>query len=170
MFGGSAMWGWGAPDWGTIPAYLQTELERAGDRPVCVVNYAENGFVSTQNVIQLSLLLAAGDVPDVVVFYDGVNDVLAARQTGQPVLHQNLTQIATRFGAPQQPLLAWVRTLNTFRLVESFVVHAPARMTPVVGVGEGQSIGDGESIGCFCGRRVSRKHDICERSGSRLWV
>jgi hypothetical protein len=100
VFGGSAMWGWGVPDWGTIPAYLQTELQATHDEPVCVVNFGENAYVSTQSLIQLQLLLESGNVPDVIIFYDGVNEVLAASQTGQPILHQNFAEITSLFQDP----------------------------------------------------------------------
>ncbi|NIV75259.1 MAG: hypothetical protein GWN37_10600, partial [Gammaproteobacteria bacterium] len=48
-------------------------------------------------VIQLQMLIAAGDIPDAVVFYSGVNDVFAADQAGRPILHQNLREIAAGF-------------------------------------------------------------------------
>lgn len=81
-FGGSTMWGYGVPDWGTIPAYIQAGLDNA-----CVVNYGEMGFNSTQSLIQLVKLLETGDVPDVVIFYDGSNDVTAAHRNSQPGAH-----------------------------------------------------------------------------------
>lgn len=43
-FGGSTMLGWGAPDWDTIPAYLQSGFEALVEGPVCVVNLAEDGY------------------------------------------------------------------------------------------------------------------------------
>lgn len=70
MFGGSTMWGTGAPDDGTIPAYLQSMLGEDYD----VVNYGETAYVSAQELNYLLYQLALGNVPDVVVFYDGVND------------------------------------------------------------------------------------------------
>jgi lysophospholipase L1-like esterase len=115
-FGGSAMWGWGAPDWGTIPAYLQQEVESPSRPSICVVNYGEQAFVSTQELIQLQLRLAAGDVPDVVLFYSGVNDVFAADQVGGPILHQNLQDIATRFDRTEPSLLRWLLARNAVRL------------------------------------------------------
>lgn len=44
-FGGSTMWGWGSPDWGTIPAFLEEEYERSTGEEVCIMNYAEDAFV-----------------------------------------------------------------------------------------------------------------------------
>ncbi len=102
------MWGWGAPDWGTIPAYLQAELQQRRGGPVCVVNFGEQAYVSTQSLIQLELLLESGRVPNVVVFYDGVNEVLAASQNARPFFHQNYEEVAKLFQSPRHPLTTWL--------------------------------------------------------------
>jgi hypothetical protein len=47
-FGGSTMWGTGSPDWGTIPAYLRADFTALRDGPICVMNFGESAFVSTQ--------------------------------------------------------------------------------------------------------------------------
>lgn len=117
VFGGSAIWGWGAPDWGAIPAYLQRRLGAATDRAVCVTNFGENAYVSTQSLIQLYLELQASNFPDVVIFYDGVNEVLSAHQSGAPVVHQNLSEIAGLF-SPERSRGSLLKQLNTFQLVE----------------------------------------------------
>jgi lysophospholipase L1-like esterase len=92
VFGGSTVWGDGSPDWGTIPAYLQAGLADKASRPICVVNYGEQAFVSSQDLIQLMLELQKGNAPDVAIFYEGINDVEAAYQTGKPGIHQNYAQ------------------------------------------------------------------------------
>ena len=117
VFGGSAIWGWGAPDWGTIPAYLQRELASESQAAICVTNFGENAFVSTQNLIQLILELEAGHVPDLVVFYDGVNEVFAAHQNGTPILHQNLAEISDLF-SPRRYILDAVKGLGTVQFLE----------------------------------------------------
>jgi hypothetical protein len=70
MFGGSTLWGTGAPDDKTIASYLQAKLGANFD----VYNYGETGYVSAQELNSLLLLLAQGHLPDIVIFYDGVND------------------------------------------------------------------------------------------------
>jgi hypothetical protein len=120
-FGGSAMWGWGAPDWGTVPVYLLEELQAARGEPVCVINFAEQAYVSTQSTIQLLERLQAGGRPDLVVFYDGVNEVLAASQTDRPGLHQNYEEIARRFDGKGHPLAEWTRTLGSMRLAHELL-------------------------------------------------
>lgn len=123
VFGGSSIWGWGSPDWGTIPAILQTRLNETHLEPVCVVNYGENAYVSTQSLIQLILLLEAGNVPDSVIFYDGVNDILAASQTKRPIAHQNLSEIAALFDDNQPMLIRFMQTLKTFQLMQMLIVQ-----------------------------------------------
>jgi lysophospholipase L1-like esterase len=103
-FGGSTLWGTGAPDWGTIPAYIQERLAAQRDEPVCVVNFAQSAYVSSQSLIELMLQLKSGHVPDVVIFYDGVNDTFAAYQSGRADAHQNLSTLQDVFsGAAREP-------------------------------------------------------------------
>jgi hypothetical protein len=70
FFGGSAMWGSGVEDDQTIPAAfnrLHPDLR--------VINHGESGFTSRQSVSQLVNLVNSGEPMDLVVFYDGNNDV-----------------------------------------------------------------------------------------------
>lgn len=69
FFGGSTMWGAGADDARTIPALYQ---QAAGGK---ILNFGESGWTAHQSLNQLIKLYAEGHRPDVVVFYDGVNDV-----------------------------------------------------------------------------------------------
>ena len=91
------MWGYGSPDWGTIPAYLQARLNEE-DSNACVVNLADVAYNSTQEVIQLLLELQSGNVPDMVIFYDGVNDISSARITGEATQHLYFDQIDEAVG------------------------------------------------------------------------
>lgn len=70
MFGGSTTWGTGVADAYTIPSLLQRRLGPGYD----VYNYGETAFVSAQELNLLLRELAFGNVPDVVIFYDGFND------------------------------------------------------------------------------------------------
>lgn len=70
MLGGSTLWGEGSPDDSTIPSALQSMLEGKYD----IYNYGESGFVSAQELNYLLYQLSLGNIPDVVIFYDGVND------------------------------------------------------------------------------------------------
>ena len=122
-FGGSTMWGTGSPDWGTIPAYLQAEFTALRHGPVCVMNFGESAFVSTQGVITLVEQLQSGNIPAVVIFYDGVNDVYGAYQSGRPT-HQNFDKIAAKFEKGQTPspaFVGWIESSHSFHLVNRLV-------------------------------------------------
>jgi lysophospholipase L1-like esterase len=134
-YGGSTMWGVGAPDWETIPAYLQQSLEvTLEDRPVCVVNFGQMSYVSTQGVILLMRSLQSGTVPDLVIFYDGINDVIAARQTGDPGAHRNMGVFTGIFNnsdesSSSHPLVRWLRGTYTFRFVDALVEESEEAST-----------------------------------------
>ncbi|HVQ27910.1 MAG TPA: hypothetical protein VMV01_22165 [Planctomycetota bacterium] len=88
MLGGSALWGTGARDDDTIPSLVSRRLAESG-RPCQVVNLGESGWVATQELVMLAREVQAGRVPDVVVFFDGVNEVAAARQGSTAGIPQN---------------------------------------------------------------------------------
>lgn len=83
MFGGSAMWGDGERDDYTIPSWLQ-RLFDSGNYCAEVVNMGQDAYVSTQEMLLLRAQIRRGNVPDIAVFYDGYNDVIAAAWEGSP--------------------------------------------------------------------------------------
>lgn len=70
LFGGSAMWGRGAADQGTIPALLNRAFPTHK-----VFNHGEAGFTSRQSLARLINIANQAEDLGTVVFYDGVNDV-----------------------------------------------------------------------------------------------
>jgi hypothetical protein len=88
VFGGSAIWGTGARDGFTIPSTLAKELRNKGIA-CAILNFGESGYVSTQEVIALLLQLQKGNIPHIVIFYDGVNDTYSAYQQHVAGLPQN---------------------------------------------------------------------------------
>lgn len=68
--GGSTMWGRGVPDQYTIPSMLQAYLGDDYD----LLNLGQMAFVAVQEQNLLLERLSFGDVPDIAIFYDGVND------------------------------------------------------------------------------------------------
>jgi lysophospholipase L1-like esterase len=91
FFGGSTMWGTSQRDEHTIPAEAARRLQPlAGPgRRIEVLNLGENGYVFTQEVLALLLELRSGNIPDVVVFLDGINDVFGTVQSGVAGYPQN---------------------------------------------------------------------------------
>ena len=102
-FGGSPMWGTGSPDWSTIPAYLRADFHGITGRPVCILNFGESGYVSTQSVIELIRQLHSGNIPDIAIFTDGGNDIYTGYQSGQSGVHENLEMVAARMEGRDQP-------------------------------------------------------------------
>jgi len=118
VFGGSTIWGRGARDEFTIPSFLAKELARDANTRFAVTNHGQSGYVSTQEVLSLLLELRRGNIPDAVVFYDGVNDVFATYQEGVAGTPQNESKRRMDFEAFEQALLARVtQRLGIFQLL-----------------------------------------------------
>jgi len=72
--GGSTMFGEGQRDLHTIPSEVARMAEAAGT-PVHVTNLGALGYTSWQGLNRVMTQLAAADPPDLVVSYEGINDV-----------------------------------------------------------------------------------------------
>src|SRR5262245_5173205 len=128
MFGGSTMWGLGSSDDATIPSLIAKEINQSGRR-LEVVNFGQYAYVSTQEVIELQLQLQRGNIPDVVVFYDGVNDTFGAFQLGVPGFpYEEFTR--ERAFNPSSPGLAaatarrLIRALSVTRVMNGLLARA----------------------------------------------
>jgi lysophospholipase L1-like esterase len=88
------MWGLGVPDAHTIPSELAALIK---GRNVEIVNYGEQGFVTTQSYMQLLLNLRRGERPNLVVFYDGYNDLLVPTFGSKAGLPHNEARRVTEF-------------------------------------------------------------------------
>ena len=102
MPGGSSLWGFGVRDDQTIPSLVARLLSEQGYR-VEVKNLAEIGYTSTQELVALDGELQAGYQPDVVTFYDGVNDTTAAFLEGAAGLTTNEINRRKEFNLLQSP-------------------------------------------------------------------
>jgi hypothetical protein len=74
FFGGSAMMGWFQRDEHTIPSEF-VKLAEADGIHVQALNYGQPAYTNWQELLLLEELLSRGDVPDLAVFYDGVNEI-----------------------------------------------------------------------------------------------
>jgi hypothetical protein len=117
-FGASEMWGTGSPNWETIPAHLQKGFEKLRRGPVCVTNFAESGYVSTQDLIALLVQLRSGNVPDVVLFYSIEGDVYSAYQSGRAGTSENLDQLTARFEKRPELVLDLLRNTDSYALID----------------------------------------------------
>jgi lysophospholipase L1-like esterase len=133
-FGGSTMMGMGARDDHTIPALLAQRLGELGHR-AAVTNYGQLGHNTTQAVITLQQLLKVGERIDIVVFYDGVNEMACAEQTGRAggLFNEerrraefNLLHVDRRRDLAAAALVALMpRTLRRLRRVTGLGLHGP---------------------------------------------
>ena len=125
MFGGSALWGSGSPDWGTIPSALAGILNQ-GEGRACVTNYGESAWVSSQESIKLILELKAGRRPDIAIFYDGWNDVSARYQTGELDAHPNMSDFRDKLErSPLRLALATTRAAALYDRVATGIGVRP---------------------------------------------
>jgi hypothetical protein len=126
MFGDSVMWGAGAPDGETIPSFVARDYERAG-KPVCIVNYAEKGWSSTQETIgMIEQLKHAARKPDIVLFYDGGTEAFAAYQSGRADEHSNFNSFKNfldNWRASQKAGFSYFHQTNTYRVLEEIGVR-----------------------------------------------
>lgn len=87
-FGGSTLLGTGARDAYTIPSRLSNYIhENFPKRSFEVKNFGCHGYNRSIENVQLQLELLAGRIPDIVIFYDGVNEIISAqenRKVGYP--------------------------------------------------------------------------------------
>ena len=80
-FGGSTMYGFGASNDNTIPSLLSKELsKRYKNTNFTVTNYGVYGLNRRQEHMILDNEIIDGNIPDIVIFLDGVNEVLSAHQ------------------------------------------------------------------------------------------
>ena len=81
------MGGGGARDEYTIPSFISKILNggSSGSVSYSVWNFGESGHTSVQEIAKLTRLLHNGERPDIVIFYDGVNDVSYSYETGVPM-------------------------------------------------------------------------------------
>lgn len=133
VFGGSTLWGTGVRDEFTVPSLLARELHNRGVVTE-ITNFGESGYVSTQEVIALMLELRKQNVPDLVIFYDGVNDLFSAYQQMAAGLPQNEMHRVEEFNLSQPD--EWPRALGV--TVSSFarslsLVRAARRALGIVG-------------------------------------
>lgn len=116
MFGGSALFGIGAPDGQTIPSHLAKQMNLEPGIDVLVRNFGQEGYVSTQEVVALIRELQTRPRPDLVIFYDGFNDAISILKWEEiPGSHFQPYRTGERLEATFAPA---VRTMATYRILE----------------------------------------------------
>ncbi len=83
-FGGSTMYSSGARDEHTIPSELSRLIHTTfPDQNVEVTNFGCHGYTRASENIQLQRELVKNNIPDIVIFYDGVNEIISAHQNNE---------------------------------------------------------------------------------------
>lgn len=75
LFGGSTAINLGR-DETAIPSYLQEVIRERGYDNACVYNFGRGAYFSTQERLLIDKLLAEDIRPDLVIFFDGLNDCI----------------------------------------------------------------------------------------------
>jgi lysophospholipase L1-like esterase len=139
FFGGSTVWGTGVSDSCTIPAYLLQMLSEEFEQPVDMKNLGQLGYVSTQELLELLFRIRDGDVPDLVIFLDGMNDVTAAYQSGIAGTHQNYPDIQQRLeqrntpppeGVSESLISSLLKSTNTYTLITLLTRRMEIQLQP----------------------------------------
>jgi len=87
-FGGSTMWGAGVRDDYAVASHLSKLLHERGYRAE-VTNYGEIAYVSTQAAITLLRSIHRGEIPDIALFYDGINEAFSFYQNNKAGIPYN---------------------------------------------------------------------------------
>ncbi|WP_452226605.1 hypothetical protein [Lacinutrix cladophorae] len=83
-FGGSTMYSSGARDEHTIPSELSKLIHNNfPSQNVEVTNFGCHGYTRATENIQLQRELIKNNIPDIVIFYDGVNEVISGHQNNE---------------------------------------------------------------------------------------
>lgn len=93
-FGGSTLWGFGSRDDHTLPSEI-ARLLAADGHVVQIDNYAVPGYVLAQECSLYLRRLRFEEPPDLVVFFDGYNDLVSAfvnQEAGVPLWNYHYQQ------------------------------------------------------------------------------
>ena len=121
-FGGSTMYGFGSADSTTIQSLLSKELSRRySELNFKVVNYGIYGLNRRQEDIILDNEIIKGSIPDIVIFLDGVNEVLSAHQNGDTGIPTNSFNRNLEFNSAKtykKKFLLFLRSSFTNRFIK----------------------------------------------------
>lgn len=103
FLGGSALWGTGSDDGNTIPSHFSNSA--SGEYRS--LNYGESGYNAFQGYLFLKLAVMKGLNPDLVVCYEGANEIDALLKRNRPISHSRENQISSALrGADRDEVLS----------------------------------------------------------------
>ncbi|MGC8657787.1 MAG: hypothetical protein ACP5U1_01810 [Desulfomonilaceae bacterium] len=104
ILGGSTAFGYGVADDQTIAGWLGKFLRTSENERLVVYNFGRCSYTSVQEGVLLQRLIFGGNIPDLVIFIDGLNDF--AHYNGLPGFTQELTKFMEEGDKP-----AWRKIL-----------------------------------------------------------
>ena len=123
MFGGSTVFGVGVPDIDTIPSNLSRELNSTGSTCFAILNAGVEGYVTNQELILLVEALKTGQRPDMVVFYDGVNEATAAALPGIQSPHLEFQSTKARVEGSLASKFDFLRNSNSLGIARAIAAR-----------------------------------------------
>ena len=127
-FGGSTMFGDGARDAYTIPSWLSKMIDQDALPAVHITNFGNSAYIRTQENILLMRELQKGNIPDIVIFYDGVNDAISSGFHHQQGLIQDAENRIEEFNIRKNKaklVQLLLRGTNTNRLIRQLFFDEP---------------------------------------------
>jgi lysophospholipase L1-like esterase len=123
MFGGSTLFGVGVPDAETIPSNLSRELNSTESVCFEILNAGVEGYVTNQELILLMETLKTGQRPDMVIFYDGVNDAGAAASPGIQIPHLEFEFVKARIEGSLAAKFDFLQNSNSLGLARAIAAR-----------------------------------------------
>ena len=108
------MWGTGVPDEYTIPSLLAKQFKEHGVSNICITNFGQGGWVNTQEMLELIMQIKKGNIPNMVVFYDGVNDSYSAFQNKVAGIPENESNRIEEFNLLKNPKKMLFLCIDTY--------------------------------------------------------
>ena len=145
FLGGSALWGEGQRDEHTIPSEVARRAEAAGT-PIRAVNLGQPGYTSWQSALLLEQQLAVRPAPDLVVLYDGADDVAVQLETpSEDPVHYDVggvTEALTGRDSARDQAEDWWETYRETSVVNRLLDGAQSLFGVVPAGAEGPGIVD----------------------------
>ena len=121
FFGGSVAWGFGSSDDLTLPSLFAKKYN------IETFNYAQQAWVSSQNLTELSRIISAQKKIDYVFFIDGINDSRDLCSTNQNENHfvssvRNIYQEKV-YSNQNSSNISYDNILNTFKSFITFLKY-----------------------------------------------
>jgi len=117
-FGGSTMYSTGARDAFTIPSELSKYIYNSfPNKNIEIINFGCHGYNRITETIQLELELLKKNIPDMVLFYDGVNEVIAAQQNDKAGMPTNILNRKSEYGLTYSLLRKIKLIWNTSKII-----------------------------------------------------